>query len=276
MYGFVYIWFDKKRKKYYIGSHHGSLNDGYIGSSQWMKRAYKKRPHDFKRRVVAFNFINDHKETRLLEERWLQMIDPSQLKKRYYNIKRNAAGGYTTEGYSVEEKKVYLQKLKIAQFGDKHHKARAVIIDGQRYSTLTEAKGALGFDPIKRIVSHNPKHTNYYYEDVGPSTVEEQQAFLDRRKRNVDRMAEVNRSLSKEYHANRVAKSVATRKLRSKEIGQEISKRLMNRPTNPIMIDDQYFPNYSAAARHYNVTGRTIINRIKNSNYPNYRKIYVS
>ena len=52
-YGFVYIWRDRKHKRYYVGSHWGTETDQYICSSSWMKNAYKRRPQDFKRRVVA-------------------------------------------------------------------------------------------------------------------------------------------------------------------------------------------------------------------------------
>lgn len=50
--GFVYIWRDRKHKRYYIGSHWGTPDDGYICSSPWMRQAYKHRPLDFKRRVL--------------------------------------------------------------------------------------------------------------------------------------------------------------------------------------------------------------------------------
>lgn len=32
--GFVYIWFDKKKNMFYIGSHWGHEQDGYICSSR--------------------------------------------------------------------------------------------------------------------------------------------------------------------------------------------------------------------------------------------------
>ena len=41
-YGFVYIWYDKKRKMYYIGSHWGTDDDGYICSSNRMRDAYRR------------------------------------------------------------------------------------------------------------------------------------------------------------------------------------------------------------------------------------------
>ena len=34
-YGFVYIWYDRKHHRYYIGCHWGTIDDGYICSSNW-------------------------------------------------------------------------------------------------------------------------------------------------------------------------------------------------------------------------------------------------
>ena len=41
-YGFVYIWYDRKHKRYYIGSHWGSEDDGYICSSTHMNHAFNR------------------------------------------------------------------------------------------------------------------------------------------------------------------------------------------------------------------------------------------
>jgi hypothetical protein len=85
-YGFVYIWRDRKYKRYYIGCRWGNIYDGYICSSPWMKQAYKKRPHDFKRRILSLVYTN---KKDLLEEeyRWLSMMKLEELKgERYYNL----------------------------------------------------------------------------------------------------------------------------------------------------------------------------------------------
>ena len=96
-YGFVYIWFDGKYKKYYIGSHWGFEDDGYICSSRMMRQSYNRRPDDFKRRIIKRVYTN-RKDLLIEEERWLCMIDPdktthrnttveSRKNVRYYNIK---------------------------------------------------------------------------------------------------------------------------------------------------------------------------------------------
>lgn len=86
--GFVYLWYDRKHKRYYVGSHWGADNDGYICSSTWMKQAYFHRPEDFKRRILKR--ITTSRQDLLDEEyRYLQMIKPEELKHRYYNLKNN-------------------------------------------------------------------------------------------------------------------------------------------------------------------------------------------
>lgn len=90
--GFVYIWFDSHRRKFYIGSHQGTTDDGYVGSGKLFTRAYNKRPTSFKRRIIEYvtgNLRTIHER----EQYWLGFIKPSELGDRYYNIKKQASGG---------------------------------------------------------------------------------------------------------------------------------------------------------------------------------------
>ena len=106
-YGFVYIWFDRKHKRYYIGCHWGNINDGYICSSNWMRDAYNRRPEDFKRRILTNN-INDRSLLLEIEYRWLQLIKDEELKKKYYNLSKKHFGHWTT---NEENKKTIGQKI---------------------------------------------------------------------------------------------------------------------------------------------------------------------
>jgi len=84
-YGFVYIWYDRKHKRYYIGSHWGKENDGYICSSKWMLKSYQRRPQDFKRRILSRIYTN-RLDTFIKEEEWLNLIKEEEIKIRYYNL----------------------------------------------------------------------------------------------------------------------------------------------------------------------------------------------
>jgi len=109
--GFVYIWYDRKKKWFCIGSHFGPLDDGYTSSTGFMNSAFKKRPDDFKRKVLEFYYGGSHRELLLLEQKWLDLIKDEELclgpnKKnntiRYYNVKKNAAG---LSGFAASELK---------------------------------------------------------------------------------------------------------------------------------------------------------------------------
>ena len=99
--GYVYIWYDTKAKFFYVGGHHGKVNDSYICSNEMMKRAYKKRPETFKFKVLEY-VNSDTKALRETEQKWLNMIRDEELywtpniynkTTKYYNKKKSAVGG---------------------------------------------------------------------------------------------------------------------------------------------------------------------------------------
>jgi hypothetical protein len=85
-YGFVYRWYDSYRDMYYIGCHWGYENDSYICSSDRMRKAYQRRPQDFKREILISN-INDRKKLLIEEEKWLSLIKDEELGVKYYNLR---------------------------------------------------------------------------------------------------------------------------------------------------------------------------------------------
>ncbi len=94
-YGFVYLWRDRKHKRYYIGSHWGTEDDGYICSSQWMQRSYARRPQDFKRRILSRT--DNRQILMMIEFFWISYVKSHELKVRYYNL-RTKFGHWHTEG----------------------------------------------------------------------------------------------------------------------------------------------------------------------------------
>jgi hypothetical protein len=100
-YGFIYLWFDKKNRKYYLGRHWGSVGDGYVCSSNNMRMNYKNRPQDFKRRILSLVYTS--KADLVLEEQyWLDMIKKEELGVRYYNVTKSASTP-STLGYKHSE-----------------------------------------------------------------------------------------------------------------------------------------------------------------------------
>lgn len=92
--GFVYIWYDKKRKMFYIGCHWGSENDGYVCSSNRMRDAYRRRSNDFRRKILKTNINN---RSLLLDEEhyWLKMIRDEELNFKYYNASNKRFGHWS-------------------------------------------------------------------------------------------------------------------------------------------------------------------------------------
>ncbi len=95
-YGFIYLWRDRKHKRYYVGSHWGTEDDGYICSSTWMKTSFLRRPDDFKRKILARIYTS---RLDLIEEeyRWLSMIKPEEVKVRYFNLNLHKQSHWYTD-----------------------------------------------------------------------------------------------------------------------------------------------------------------------------------
>lgn len=96
-FGFIYLWFDKKHYRFYLGRHWGTEDDGYICSSKTMREAYRRRPSDFKRRIISK--IYDKESLVVEEQKWLNMINPCELLVKYYN-KTKRATTPSTKGYN--------------------------------------------------------------------------------------------------------------------------------------------------------------------------------
>ncbi len=90
--GFVYKWIDSSNDMMYIGSHKGTVDDGYIGSGVHFNRAYDKRPEAFSREIIYFG-----EDFRELEEFILEEYD-AKNNKSFYNLKNSAIGGDTFSG----------------------------------------------------------------------------------------------------------------------------------------------------------------------------------
>lgn len=117
--GFIYIWHDTKRNMFYIGCHYGTEDDGYICSSNRMRDAFRRRPNDFKRRVLKRNI--DRKVLLEEEYKWLQLIPNEQLGKRYYNISKKHFGHWSTDS---NRNKTIGQKISEATTGKSRNKGK--------------------------------------------------------------------------------------------------------------------------------------------------------
>ena len=117
--GSVYIWWDKKRTeknpvgRYYIGSRLGSI-DNYISSSKSMLAAYKERPQDFKRKILATN-MPDRQERPKEIELLKKVKKKGQMGKKYYNLHIPGEKFLPVEKHSEETKR------KMSMLGKQNH-----------------------------------------------------------------------------------------------------------------------------------------------------------
>lgn len=130
-YGFVYLWYDRKHKRFYIGCRWGREDDGYICSSNWMKQGYRHRPEDFKRRILS-RVYTDKKSLLKEEYKWLSKIKDDELGQRYYNLHNHHFGHWIMNDTYTKEKH--------EMFGKKHTEATKQKMRGRRVSEETKKR----------------------------------------------------------------------------------------------------------------------------------------
>jgi hypothetical protein len=121
--GFVYLWENTLNSKKYIGSHKGVINDNYIGSGVYFKRAYNNNKDFFKRTILYAG-----KNYRFYEEKLLKKLNVA-YSEEYYNLKNDAIGGWEhthnnseiikrrNQGISKAKKGIYFEWLKYDKSG---------------------------------------------------------------------------------------------------------------------------------------------------------------
>ena len=103
---FLYCWTDHATNQLYIGWHKGSVDDGYICSSKYMKEQYKQRPDHFTREIIAFGTTKDITN---LETLLLRSVD-AKNDDQFYN--RHNGDGFYRYGKHSEETKRKISKGK--------------------------------------------------------------------------------------------------------------------------------------------------------------------
>jgi hypothetical protein len=114
---FVYIWFDKSRKMFYVGQHSGTYDDGYTTSSKWLRGEIKYRPYDFKRRIIkSFPTKN---EAQKYEGYLLTLITESEWSLKYYNSKQGKPKGIKPWNAGKKQTPEHNQKISGARRGNR-------------------------------------------------------------------------------------------------------------------------------------------------------------
>lgn len=232
-YGIVYLWYDRKHKRYYIGCHWGTKDDKYICSSTWMLKAYKHRPNDFKRKILKIIY-SDKKEMLQEEYKWLSMIKKEELGKKYYNLHNHHFNHWSADENS---------KLKISEKISKHHKETPDFGKWNKGKSLTE-------EAKKKISIATSKAMKMYYES-NPRTeatrkkISENTKKLQKEKKvgmhgkkhteETIKLMKINNAMNKKDHRLKVKKAKQNIKWLKKDnirkmavVGSEKYKQLLN------------------------------------------------
>ena len=155
--GFVYRWYDASNGKFYIGSHKGTPDDGYLGGGVLFRRAYAKRPESFTRDIMYKGVYYREYEQMILD------YEDAANNDVFYNLVNHAWGG-SPKGIAKKEstKKKMSEAAKGVPKSESHRKAVADSLRGktggdarntkavycgylnQRFDTIKECAEALG------------------------------------------------------------------------------------------------------------------------------------
>lgn len=115
--GFVYEWTNKLDGKKYLGSHKGTIDDGYTGSGKRFINAVNKYGiENFERAIVEY--IEKEEDILIREQHYLDTIECAK-NPLYYNIAPNAGGGDCGNGEKISKsrKKRFANGLVISNKG---------------------------------------------------------------------------------------------------------------------------------------------------------------
>lgn len=136
-YGFIYKWTDRKNNRYYIGSHWGKFNDGYICSSQNMRVQYNKRRETFTRRILAVVTTN-RIDLLSKEQEYLDKIPRKDFGNKAYNVSTKVHKLWWAKNCKL--KKQVIANLKKSWNNPERRKRVSAIMSGRVHSTESKIK----------------------------------------------------------------------------------------------------------------------------------------
>jgi hypothetical protein len=271
-YGFIYIWRDRKHNRYYIGSHWGTVDDGYICSSTWMMQAYKKRPQDFKRKILEIVTTN-RKDLLDCELKWLSYIKEDEIKTKYYNLNIKGTGHWTAYPENIQTIK---EKI---SYKTKEAMARPEV--KQKFNEGLKTRDSKSSDPQVR-----KKRSESMKKAMAEKFPVEQRADYNRVKFNSDEYKENMKEKSKNMWANRTDEekdlignkiSMANKGFKHR-LGQtnnelhrkRISESMKGVNSKRIVANGIEFKSIADAVQSLNVSRSTVDRKLKSNKFDNW------
>jgi hypothetical protein len=128
--GFIYMWESKIDKMKYIGSHYGTMCDGYISSSNYFNEIYNKNPHNYTRKILHSNMTREEAVSK--EQEILCNVDAANSSE-HYNLHNYSGKGWSHHD-NKELAKIYYERISDAKKGKPSpHKGKNLWGDHNRH-----------------------------------------------------------------------------------------------------------------------------------------------
>lgn len=271
-YGFVYLWRDRKHNRYYVGSHWGYEDDGYVCSSPWMISAYKRRPEDFKRKILM-RISTSRSDLLQKEFYFLSMIKENEIAIRYYNLNIKSTGHWMAFNYAPSIKEKISISTKEARKNPKIKAKYDAVYEKRRGSKMSvETCEKKRLSMIKTMAEKYPEENRR----KPLSDDERQEYYVNKAKtmhknRSEDKKIEIGKKISE---SNR-GKKMRLGQTNSEEHRQKISEGLKGKvhKRHRIMIDGVVYISTHKAEEVLDISVATINRRLNNDKYPNYVRL---
>lgn len=271
-YGFVYIWRDRKYKRYYVGSHWGYEDDGYVCSSPWMIKAYKKRPEDFKRKILS-RIYSSRSDLLQSEYRYLNMIKESEIKIRYYNLNIKSTAHWSAFNYAPTIiEKISIKTKEAMQRPDVRSNYEEGLNTRNNRSSDIDVREKRRQSMVKTMAEKFPEENRRK-----PLSDDERKEYYSQKGKNIwaNRSEEQIKEIGSKISNGLKGKQNRLGQTNSAEHRKKISdaqKGIIHK-RHKIVIDDVTYDSTHKAAESLDISVATINRRLKDDKYTNYIRL---
>jgi hypothetical protein len=271
-YGFVYIWRDRKHKRYYVGSHWGYEDDGYVCSSPWMIKAYKKRPEDFKRKILS-RIYSSRSDLLQSEYRYLSMIKENEIKIRYYNLNIKSTAHWSAFNYAPTIiEKISIKTKEAMQRPDVRANYEKGLKTRDNRSSDIDIKEKRRQSMVKTMAEKFPEENRRK-----PLSDDERKEYYSQKGKNIwaNRSEEQIKEIGSKISNGLKGKQNRLGQTNSAEHRKKISdaqKGIIHK-RHKIMVDDVTYDSTHKAAESLDISVATINRRLKDDKYTNYIRL---